>query len=105
MEEFEWMKDMDVSTADLNYYLSLPRKGRGGKVRMSAADRATAFQIFVNYDNAMKAKGLGEWIDEALYLIRNSNRIPDALKFDHILIDEAQDLSLAQMKAAMMFFR
>lgn len=105
VEEFEWMKDMDVSTADLNYYLSLPRKGRGGKVRMSAADRATAFQIFVNYDNAMKAKGLGEWIDEAIYLIRNSNRIPDALKFDHILIDEAQDLSLAQMKAAMMFFR
>lgn len=105
IEEFDWMKDMDVSIADLNYYLGLPRKGRGGKVRMSAADRATAFQIFANYDTAMKTKGLGEWIDQSLYLVRNSNKIPDELKFDHILIDEAQDLSLAQMRAAMMFFR
>lgn len=105
VDEFDWMKDMDVTATDLNYYLGLPRKGRGGKVRMSAADRATAFQIYVNYDKAMKEKGLGDWIDEAIYLIRNSQRIPDELKFDHILIDEAQDLSLAQMKAAMMLFR
>lgn len=104
-DEFDWMKDMNVSVQDLNYYLGLPRKGRGGKVRMSAADRLTAFQLYTYYDQAMKAKGLGDWIDHSLYLIRNPGKIPDELKFDHILIDEAQDLSLAQMMAAMMLFR
>lgn len=105
LEEIDWMKDMNVSINDLEYYLNLPRKGRGGKVRMSAADRAIAFQIFLQYDSGMKLKGLGDWIDHSLYLIRHPEKIPDKLKFDHILIDEAQDLSLAQMLAAMMFFR
>lgn len=105
IEEFDWMKDMNVSVQDMNYYLGLQRKGRGGKVRMSSVDRLTAFQLFTYYDQAMKAKGLGDWIDHSLYLIRNPGRIPDELKFDHILIDEAQDLSLAQMMAAMMLFR
>lgn len=105
VEEFDWMKDMNVSIADMTYYLGLQRKGRGGKVRMSAADRLVAFQLFSFYDEVMKTKNLGDWIDHSLYLIRHGNSIPDKLKFDHILIDEAQDLSLAQMMAAMMLFR
>ena len=72
---------------------------------MSSADRVTAFQIYTQYDTAMKAKGLGDWIDYALYLVRHADRIDDRFKFDHILIDEAQDLSLTYMMAAMMFFR
>lgn len=105
ISEFDWMKDMNVSPQDRDYYLSLPRKGRGGKVRMTAADRLTAFQIFTYYDKAMKEKKIDEWVDQPLYLVRHADRIPDSLKFDYILIDEAQDLSLVQMMAAMMFFR
>ena len=105
LDEFDWMKDMNVSVQDREYYLSLPRKGRGEKVRMTAQERETAFQIFLYYDKAMKEKGLGDWIDHALYIIRHADQISDKFKFDHILIDEAQDLSLTYMKAAMMFFR
>lgn len=105
VDEFDWMKDMNVSIKDKDYYLSLQRKGRGGKVRMNADDRNTAFELFCYYDSARKAKGIGDWIDQSIYIIRNEKRIPDNLKFDHILIDEAQDLSLAQMMAAMMLFR
>lgn len=105
VDEFDWMKDMNVSVQDRNYYFELPRRGRGGKVRMSLADRVVAFQLFTYYDRIMKLKGAGDWIDQSLYLIRNSDKIPDKLKFDHILIDEAQDLSLAQMMAAMKLFR
>lgn len=105
LDEFDWMKDMNVAPKDMNYYLRLPRKGRGGKVRMSAVDRVTAFQIYSRYDAVMKDKGLGDWIDHALYLIRHADQIDDKFKFDHILIDEAQDLSLTYMMAAMMFFR
>lgn len=36
LEEFDWMKDMNVWVDDLDYYLSLPRTGRGGQVRMRA---------------------------------------------------------------------
>jgi len=105
LEEIDWMKDMNVAVDDMNYYLSLSRKGRGGKVRMNAVDRVAAFQIFLKYDALMKEKKLGDWADYFLYLIRHKEQIPDQLKFDHILIDEAQDLSLAQMMAVMMLFR
>ena len=105
LDEFDWMKDMNVTPQDRNDYLGLPRKGRGGKVRMSAADRVTAFQIYTQYDSAMKARGLGDWIDYALYLVRHADRIDDRFRFDHILIDEAQDLSLTYMMAAMTFSR
>lgn len=105
LDEVDWMKDMNVSVQDLDYYLTIPRKGRGGKVRMSTLDRTIAFQIFKQYDAIMKEKKLGEWVDYALYLIRHQKEIPEHLKFDHVLIDEAQDLSLAQMTAAMMLFK
>lgn len=105
LDEFDWMKDMNVSVEDREYYLQLPRKGRGEKVRMTAQEREAAFQIFLNYDKAMKGKGLGDWVDHALYIIRHADEVGDKLKFDHILIDEAQDLSLTYMKAAMALFR
>lgn len=105
VEEFDWMKDMDVTAEDDEYYLSLPRKGRGTSVRMTAADRLKAFELFQFYDQIAKDKRIGDWADYALYLNRHEEQIPDSLKFDHVLIDEAQDLSLAQMRAAMLFFR
>lgn len=105
VDEFDWMKDMNVSLQDKDYYLGLPRKGRGGKVRMSAGDRETVYQLYLYYEEAMKEKGLGDWADQALYLVRHGDLIDDKFKFDHILIDEAQDLSLTYMMAAMMFSR
>ena len=68
VDEFDWMKDMNVSVQDKDYYLGLQRKGRGGKVRMSAEDRNTAFELFSYYDSVRKAKGLGDWIDQSLYI-------------------------------------
>lgn len=105
LEEIDWMKDMNVSTDDLEYYLSLPRKGRGKKVHMKVADRVIAFQIYTLYDAGMKIRKLGDWADYALYITRHLEQIPEEYKFDHILIDEAQDFSLVEMMAAMSFFR
>lgn len=105
IDEFDWMKDMNVSTQDEEYYLRLQRKGRGNKVRMLTADRKAAFQLFTFYDQAIAKKKVGDWTDYALYIIRHAERIPDELKFDYVLIDEAQDLSLTYMIAAMMFFK
>ena len=64
LEEFDWMKDMNVWTDDLAYYLTLPRKGRGSKVRMSASDRVTAYQIYTNYCSFLERTGQGDWADQ-----------------------------------------
>ncbi len=105
VEEFDWMKNMNVWKDDLDYYLTLPRKGRGGKVRMSASDRVTAYQIYNYYCDYLDKTGQGDWADQTMFVIRHPELIPEGMKFDHILIDEAQDLSLAQMTAIMHLYR
>ena len=105
VDEFDWMKDMNVWTDDLDLYLSIPRKGRGGKVRMSQADRVTAYQLYTCYCEHLKKTRQGDWADQTLFIVRHPELIPDEMKFEHILIDEAQDLSLAQMTAIMMLYK
>lgn len=101
LEEFDWMKNMNIWKDDLDTYLVMPRKGRGGKIRMSSSDRVTAYQMFVTYCNHLESTKQGDWADQTLFLIRHADQIPEDKKFEHILIDEAQDLSLAQMIAIM----
>lgn len=105
IEEFDWMKDMNVWTDDMDLYLTIPRKGRGGKVRMSAADRVTAYQLFTCYCEHLERTKQGDWADQTLFIVRHPDLIPEAMKFEHVLIDEAQDLSLAQMTAIMMLYK
>jgi len=105
LDEIDWMKGMNVTTDDLSYYLTLPRKGRGGEVRMTALDRSVAFQIFTIYDIKLKENHLCDWDDYTQYIIRCADMIPEKYKFDYVLIDEAQDLSLLQMMAAKCFCR
>lgn len=104
VDEFDWMKDMNVWTEDLDYYLTLPRRGRGGKVRMSPSDRVTAYQLYNCYCNYLEKTGQGDWADQTLYIIRHPELIPQNMKFEHVLVDEAQDLSLAQMTAIMYLY-
>lgn len=104
LDEFDWMKDMNVWTDDLDYYLTLPRRGRGSKIRMSASDRVTAYQIYTFYCKFLERTGQGDWADQTLFLIRHPELIPEKMKFEHVLIDEAQDLSMAQMTAIMCLY-
>lgn len=105
LDEFDWMKDMNIGKDDLDAYILYKRKGRGNRYRFSSADYATAFQIYTFYLAYQSATGQGDWADQPMFLIRNRHMIPDSYKFDHILIDEAQDLSLAQMTALMLLYR
>lgn len=98
-EEFDWMKDMNLWLGDQDAYLNTPRTGRSGKVRMSSEDRVAAFQLFELYCQQLEKKHLGDWADQALYIIRHQKQIPEKYQYRHVLIDEAQDLSLTQMMA------
>ena len=104
VEEFDWMKEMNVWTDDLDYYLALPRRGRGSKIRMSASDRVTAYQLYSFYCKYLESTGQGDWADQTLFIVRHPELIPEKMKFEHVLIDEAQDLSMAQMTAIMRLY-
>lgn len=118
-DEIEWMKMMNVSPNDKDYYLSLERRGRGSNVRMSQRDREVAFDIFCTYCKYIERKKCGHWSDYAIYINRRlkmyknaikqgidiKNPIPMNCMFDFVMIDEAQDLSLAQMLAAMGLYK
>lgn len=97
VDECKWMMNMNISEDDEAEYLTMPRTGRGGKVRMSSSDRVVAFQIFKEYIEILKSKKRCEFEEQHLYLSHNLHRIPDRFKYDHVLIDEAQDQSLTKM--------
>ena len=105
LEEFIWMKEMNVWTNDLDVYLPIERKGRGQKVHMSASDRISAYQLFSCYCEVLEKADYADWEDQTLFIVRHPELIPESMKYEHILIDEAQDLSLAQMIAIMMLYK
>ena len=97
LEECQWMRDMNIAPSDLEVYQSLQRKGRGGKVKIFGPDKEVAFQIYLSYNEQMHEKYLCESGDRYLFLSHNLSNISDRFKYDHVLIDEAQDHSLTKM--------
>ena len=118
-EEIDWMKRKNVSADDIEYYLKLPRKGRGSAVRMLASDRVVAFQMFSTYCKLNDQMNRGDWADFAIYINKKLKEyeeekrqgknppypIPDKCRVDYLLIDEAQDFPMSQMLAAMGIYR
>ena len=105
LDEFDWMKDMNIGMTDIDAYYMYKRKGRGNRYRFRTTEYAVAFEIYTYYLAHQAATGQGDWADQPMFLIRNRHLISDKFKFDHILIDEAQDLSLAQMMVLMLLYR
>lgn len=100
LDEFKWIKGYNLLPGMIEDYMFIDRKGRGGEVRMSSADRAIAFQIYEEYCKLMKQKRKLDWEDIYSYILDNKDKIPDEYKFDHILVDEAQDLSFIKLLVA-----
>jgi len=102
--EFTWMRSMNIfDRSDRDRYMNMEREGRGHEHHMMSADRIAAFSMFCVYQDKLREKrcydASSRGDERILYLTHNENLIPDSLKFDHVLIDEAQDQSLAQMIA------
>lgn len=103
-EEFAWMRNMNIfDRQDRTIYYSMAREGRGHTHPMTKVDRMAAFEMFCLYQEKIRAKkafDAGPSGDERiLYLTHNTTKIPDPMKFDHVLIDEAQDQTLAKIIA------
>ena len=103
-EEFSWMRNMNIfDRNDWDIYINMPREGRGHEHPMTKIDRISAFEMFCIYQEKLRQKKVfdaGPSGDERiLYLTHNPSVIPDALRFSYVLIDEAQDQTLAKMIA------
>lgn len=103
-EEFSWMRSMNIfDRTDREIYMNMEREGRGHEHPMTHTDRMVTFEMFCRYQEKLRSKKCFDdsinGDERILYLTHHENLVPDNLKFDHVLIDEAQDQTLAKMIA------
>ena len=92
----EWRHVVDAwQIADVDAYASVPRLGR--KNRMSAGQRERLWPVFAAVHASLAKRGLATWPEifgrtAAHYAAR------DGKPFSHIVVDEAQDLGVAELR-------
>ncbi|MFC8058059.1 UvrD-helicase domain-containing protein [Bacillus cereus] len=94
-DEIQWIKGKNITT--LSDYLKADRRGRGTNTRVTMNDREIIYQVFDQYNK--KKNYLLDFDDLAVVLMKNPAIFPDSIKYDHIFIDEAQDLQQVQLQA------
>lgn len=99
-DEIEWIKGVGIRTRE--EYLDITRSGRGADIRVTKANRNTIYDVLEKYNellsNHHKHQGI-DGDDLARLLVEKAGQIPDHVKPDHILVDEAQDLQTIQLRA------
>lgn len=93
-EEIGWIKGLDL--CEFKKYDKATRKGRGGKVRLSAEDRKVMYKIYEAYEKQLSYHI--DFHDLGLQMSRQLGKIQDESKFDHVFIDEAQDLTKVNLQ-------
>ncbi|WP_421617879.1 UvrD-helicase domain-containing protein [Brevibacillus sp. TJ4] len=98
-DEIFWMKGNGFIEEDK--YLSCERVGRGTSPRLTVEQRKTVFEIFQGYERFRSEHWPEDYDQEdyALLLLKYIDSIPEQLKYDHIFIDEVQDLQPMQLLA------
>lgn len=96
LEEISWMKGKAFQSQE--EYFEAKRTGRGTSDRVTKADKDTIWNIYADYNNQLKANGQVDFDDYALLCLKIISSNPHFTKpFTHIIVDEAQDLSKAQI--------
>jgi len=87
----EWSLIVDAwDVPDMDTYRDLPRLGR--KVRMAASRRDALWKVFETTRERLRAEGYTTEAQMAHDLRRNGH-----FPFDHVVVDEAQDISVAEL--------
>ena len=95
-DEFSWIKGRSISTLD--EYISTARTGRGTSARVTSSDKELLWTAFEHYNNSLSRQGLCDWSDLVLKALQKAEAPHFTPPFSHIVVDEAQDLTLAQLK-------
>lgn len=99
-DEIEWIKGTGIETRE--EYLSAKRSGRGTDIRVSKEQRSTIYDVLEKYNELLQRDPRRQGIDGddlARTLVEKAHQIPENIKPDHILVDEAQDLNTMQIMA------
>lgn len=96
-DEISWLKGKRILTLD--EYVQTVRSGRGTSDRVLATDRPIIWQVFTKYNEELRRTGKYDFDDYALLCIEIIEKFgnPFVQPFTHLVVDEAQDLSKAQM--------
>jgi len=96
IEEISWMKGKAFEAKE--EYFEAKRAGRGTNDRVTKTDKETIWNIYTDYNNQLKANDQVDFDDYALLCLKIISSTPNLQKpFTHIIVDEAQDLSKAQI--------
>ena len=95
-EEISWMKGKVFNSKD--EYIEAKRTGRGTNDRVTKTDKEVIWNIFTDYNKCLEANDQVDFDDYALLCLKILNgNIGFPKPFTHIIVDEAQDLSKAQI--------
>ena len=93
-QEIAWIKNNGL---DRDSYISCTRSGRGDVVRVLKKHRDPIYKVLEIYDRLLERANRIDFQDVALMLHPRIKKIDDRIRPDHILVDEAQDLSQMQL--------
>lgn len=95
-EEIAWMKGKAFQSKE--EYFEAKRTGRGTSDRVTKADKEIIWNIYTDYNNRLSANNQVDFEDYALLCLKILKTNPNIPRpFTHIIVDEAQDLSKAQI--------
>lgn len=96
IEEISWLKGRLIF--DKRDYFDAKRTGRGTADRVTSSDKELIWLVYTSYCSKLKEQSLVDFDDYAIESIRMVDSLPSfSHPFSHIVIDEAQDLTLAQL--------
>lgn len=92
----EWSELVDAwNVTDADNYATIPRLGR--RTRLGAQQREAAWSVFAFVRRRLEDRKLVTWAE--LYARLTEHAVGGArLPYDYVVVDEAQDLSVAQVK-------
>lgn len=94
-DEVTWIYGQGLES--LEEYQSAPRVGRGSAIQVRGSDREFVWEVFESYRRRTEPQG--EWdIENPSGLVRrcvevNGGMFSDAMRVDHVFVDEVQDFN------------
>lgn len=88
-DEFKWIRNNLITTKE--EYLNIVRLGRG-KRRLNKEDREYIWELLKKYRQKMVSQNKIDYLDACILALRK-NDLSNFSEYNHIIVDEAQDLS------------
>ncbi len=95
-EEISWIKGKMF--LNKNEYLEAARIGRGTSDRVTKVDKEVIWEVYLKYNRELEKRDKIEFDDYAILALKKIQNDPNfSPPYTHIIVDEAQDLSKAQI--------